>query len=111
VATSRFAHVAAECFQDRSAFVRRYMQPAELGQPLRAEQVFAAPIGLGARDDNLGGLATAKLEYQPCRDLQPRRDKGRVEPTLEAVAGVAGDFEAPAGRRGADRVEQRRLDI
>src|SRR5262249_20666150 len=43
-------------------------------------------------------------------DFEPRRDEGRIDAALEAVARVADDLEPAARRGGADRIEQRRFD-
>ena len=79
--------------------------------PLRAQPIGAAPLRLGAGPDDLGRLAAAQFEDQPRRDFQTGADKGRVDAALEAIARVADDVEPAAGRGGADRIEQRRLDI
>ena len=88
----------------------RYVEPAEARRSLGAQHISAPPIGDGAGGDDFRRLAAAQLQHQPRRDLQPIPNKGGVEATLEAVARVARNVELAAGRRGADRVEERRLD-
>ena len=85
-------------------------EPAERRRPLGAQHITAPPIRHGAGCDDLRRLAAAQLQDQPRRDLQPVPDKCRVEAALEAIAGVARDVELAAGRRGADRIEERGLD-
>src|SRR6185437_15540702 len=57
------------------------------------------------------GFAAAQFQDQPGRELQARLDKRGVDTALEAIARIADDFETATGCGGADRVEQRRLDI
>src|SRR5262249_18179282 len=58
-----------------------------------------------------GRFSAAKIEHQPRCNLQPVLDKSRVEPALKAVPGIALNVELAAGGGGADRIEQRRLDV
>ena len=67
--------------------------------------------GSAPAPDDFGRLAAAQFEDQPCGDFETGADKSRVDAALEAIARVADDFEPAAGRGGADRIEQRRLDI
>ena len=102
--------LAAERGEDLRALLMRYVKPAERCRPLGAQHVSAPPIGHGAGRDDLRRLAAAQLKHQPRGNLQPVPDKGRVEAALEAIAGIACNVELAPGRRGADRVEERRLD-
>src|SRR5439155_21552192 len=110
VVLGRRADRAAERFEDGAALIRRHVQPAEPGEALGAQHIAAPPFRRSSGDDDFGWLAAAQFEDEPCRDLDAGADKGRVDAALEAIARVADDFEAAAGRRGAHRVEQRRLD-
>ena len=51
-------------------------------------------------------FAAAEIEDQARRDLGAPERRFRIDPALEAVAGVGTQPQLPAGRRGAQRVEQ-----
>ncbi len=70
----------------------------------------AAPGRLRAGDHDFARLAAAEVEDHAGRGLDAGHRRGRVDATLEAVAGVGLEPQLAAGRGRADRIEQRRLD-
>ena len=100
----------AERGQDRRALLRRHVEPAEGRRTLGTQHIAPPPIRDGAGRHDLGRLAAAQVEHQPGGDFEPVPDEGRVEPALETIARVARDIELAAGRGGAHRIEQCRLD-
>src|SRR5262249_31748128 len=96
--------------QDRRTLLRRNIEPAECRRALGPQHIAAPPLRDRARCDDLGRLAAAEVEHQSGRDLEPVFHKCRVDAALEAVARIARYTQPAAGRGGAPRVEQRRLD-
>ena len=70
----------------------------------------AAIRGTAPAVRDLARLAAAQLQDQPRRELDAGPHEFGIEAALEAIARVALDAELAAGRGGAHRIEQRRLD-
>src|SRR5205823_7724732 len=100
----------AERRQDRRTLLAGHVEPAERARTLAPQHITAPPIRNRAGGHDLGRLAAAEVEHQPGRDLESILNKGRVEPTFEAIASIARNIELAAGRGGAHRVEKGGLD-
>ena len=96
--------------QDRSISGGSRSMPASRCQPRAPEAHGRGRRRHGPGDHRGTGVAAAQLEDQPRRELGRRQHQLRVEPALEAGAGIALDAEPAAGGRRAQRIEQRHLE-
>ena len=78
--------------------------------PGGAKGDLAPPRGLRAGAHDLARLAATELDHEPCHQLHAGPCEGRIDPALEAIAGVALQVEGAPCCGGADGIEERDLD-
>ena len=99
----------AEALQDLALTLGWQREAAEAGAALGPQGDLAPPVRDLAGGDDVARLAAAERQDQARRDLGAPAGRFRVEPALEAVAGVGEDAELAAGGGGAHRIEERDL--
>ncbi len=109
-AAFRLDHAEAQFGQDARLFVGRDGHADQRLGAIRAQGVAARRIRHRPRDDDMRRLAPAQVEHHARGQLHPVAGEGRVDATLEAVAGIRVDAQLAPRRRRAHRVEIRRLD-